>query len=240
MPELFQQVMCPSLSDVVELLRDKEQSVQPAVWTRSGCVTTSNSALPCPLKGMLVSELHCIRCNHSLPVKYESFSSLSLTLPQYKCSLENCLLEFVKSEVVYDVHCPRCSESCGLPVKQNFLKKLALRRAPACLCIHFNRNTWLPQGLLHKNSLHISFPVKLNAGQLLSRGEPVAGLQYLLCAVVEHIGGASSGHYLTYRRCGSRGKQWVCASDTTVYSVTINQVLNAEAYMLFYNSSPQH
>ena len=131
-------------------------------------------------------------------------------------------------------------QSCGLPVKQNFLKKLALRRAPACLCIHFNRNTWLPQGLLHKNSLHISFPVKLNAGQLLSRGEPVAGLQYLLCAVVEHIGGASSGHYLTYRRCGSRGKQWVCASDTTVYSVTINQVLNAEAYMLFYNSSPQH
>ena len=123
----------------------------------------------------------------------------------------------------------------GVPIKRTFLKKLQVCRSPPSLCIHFNRTLWVPAGFLHKSNLHISFPVTLNVSKLLRKGSPP--VEYMLCAVVEHTGGPSSGHYLTYRRCGKKGKQWVCASDTSVHSVTINDVLKAEAYMLFYQST---
>ena len=45
------------------------------------------------------------------------------------------------------------------------------------------------------------------------------------------MGGVSSGHYITYRLCG---RSWVYTSDTTVYSVTQDEVLAADAYLLLY------
>lgn len=80
----------------------------------------------------------------------------------------------------------------------------------------------------------MTFPVQLDATKLLRREGRSAGVRYLLCAVVEHRGGPQSGHYVTYRRCGRNVKQWVYASDTNVYSTDIQEVLGAEAYMLFY------
>ena len=58
---------------------------------------------------------------------------------------------------------------------------------------------------------------------------------YTLCAVTEHLGGPFSGHYQTYRRGGGSGSQWVCTSDTAVYSASIHDVLKANAYMLYYS-----
>ena len=48
------------------------------------------------------------------PVKYEVFDSLSLNLPlcQPQVSLHSCLLDFIKSEVVADVECTKCSQVC--------------------------------------------------------------------------------------------------------------------------------
>lgn len=54
---------------------------------------------------------------------------------------------------------------------------------------------------------------------------------YKLRAVVEHIGGSHSGHYCTYRCLGN---QWVYTSDSLVYSVSSKEVLDSQAYMLFY------
>lgn len=55
--------------------------------------------------------------------------------------------------------------------------------------------------------------------------------RYQLLAVIEHLGGPASGHYCTYRR---HNGQWIYTSDLTVYPVYISEVLNAQAYMLFY------
>jgi ubiquitin C-terminal hydrolase len=124
-------------------------------------------------------------------------------------------------------------QNMGVLAKQTFLKKLSLGRAPSCLCIHFNRTLWSSDGFLHKNDLHISFPTSLDASKLLKDEGNGVQLQYLLYAVVQHIGGPNSGHYFTYRRCAA-GNKWVCASDTVVYSASVSEVLRAEAYMLFY------
>lgn len=120
-------------------------------------------------------------------------------------------------------------------MKRTHLKKLHIGQAPHCLCIHINRTVWAPQGSLQKNDLYMTFPMELEASKLLRRERSSAGVKYLLCAVVEHRGGPGSGHYVTYRRCGRRGKQWVCASDASVYSVTVHDVLWAKAFMLFYS-----
>lgn len=137
-------------------------------------------------------------------------------------------------------------QRAGRTVKQTHLKRLQLCRAPAVLCIHVNRTIWQADGSLIKNSHHMSFPVQLDARALLKRASSSSdsrSVLYMLCAVVEHRGGPNSGHYVTYRRSSGaevgdgrrRGGSWVCVSDTTVYSANLDEVLGAEAYMLFYH-----
>ncbi len=129
-----------------------------------------------------------------------------------------------------------CSiQSAGCSVKKTHLKKLQVGRAPTCLCVHLNRTSWAPEGYLYKNNHHTTFPIQLDASTLLKRESCSMGLKYMLCAVVEHRGVHNSGHYLTYRRCGKKGREWVCTSDTSVYAVNVDEVLKAKAYMLFYS-----
>lgn len=122
-------------------------------------------------------------------------------------------------------------------MKQKFAKRLQIGRAPTCLCIHFKRTAWQQDGTLHKNNTHVTFPLSLDASWLMRNPSAAASfkrVKYKLAAVIEHTGGPFSGHYVTYRRCGSAGRQWVHTSDTSVYTTRVEEVLNCRAYMLFY------
>ena len=57
---------------------------------------------------------------------------------------------------------------------------------------------------------------------------------YRLMAVLEHHGGANSGHYVCYRR--SSDGAWWYVSDHIVRSVSWQQVRQCQAYMLFYEN----
>ncbi|GAB1608180.1 ubiquitin carboxyl-terminal hydrolase 30-like [Argonauta hians] len=63
---------------------------------------------------------------------------------------------------------------------------------------------------------------------------------YRLIAVIEHIGDVVSGHFVSYRRCPTsksgekHSDKWLFTSDALVRKVSLAQVLNSEAYMLFY------
>ncbi|KAH7851989.1 hypothetical protein Vadar_019173 [Vaccinium darrowii] len=69
---------------------------------------------------------------------------------------------------------------------------------------------------------------------------------YCLVSVVEHFGRSGSGHYTVYRRvkakydgvpvgiAGPALVRWFCISDSQVHSVSEEEVLGAEASMLFY------
>ena len=68
---------------------------------------------------------------------------------------------------------------------------------------------------------------------------------YDLRAVVVHLGAIDSGHYVTYRRepdlppSSSESKpRWFYTSDSLVREVTIDEVLNKNPYMLFYEKAP--
>ncbi|KAG9151733.1 hypothetical protein Leryth_002021 [Lithospermum erythrorhizon] len=71
--------------------------------------------------------------------------------------------------------------------------------------------------------------------------------RYLLVSVVQHYGRVGHGHYTVYRKVTGKSSiedpvgllesnfaQWFCISDSEVYSISEEEVLNAEASLLFY------
>lgn len=62
---------------------------------------------------------------------------------------------------------------------------------------------------------------------------------YRLMSVIVHLGGATSGHFVTYKRSTSRfgirfPNKWIFASDTMVRPASSQEVFSADAYMLLY------
>lgn len=59
---------------------------------------------------------------------------------------------------------------------------------------------------------------------------------YQLAAVVVHSGDAHSGHFVTYRR-GNQTSKWFYTSDVEIREVSMEEVLQSTAYMLFYEKT---
>lgn len=120
----------------------------------------------------------------------------------------------------------------GTPRKRvDAVKRLLVLRPPRILVCHLKRLR--PN---RKSALHVRCPEVLDLSPYCWRKEDAVGgaqgaVLYLLYGMVEHQGGAHGGHYVAYTR-GSGG--WSLISDTDVRDVSVEQVLGAQAYMLFY------
>ena len=146
---------------------------------------------------------------------------------------------------------------------------------PRTLCLHLNRLGYGADGRQRKNDGHVQFPGLLDVGGCCwpDRAGPGAATTWLpqrlstsprillrLTAAVVHLGDASSGHFIVYRKMArpsdpapapvaapepdlaatvlallhSADGQWVRVSDDAVTPVHERVVLASEAYMLFY------
>uniref|UniRef100_A0A3Q3DAQ2 Ubiquitin carboxyl-terminal hydrolase n=1 Tax=Hippocampus comes TaxID=109280 RepID=A0A3Q3DAQ2_HIPCM len=123
-----------------------------------------------PFHGRLTSNMLCKRCEQQSPVRYDSFESLSLSipLPQWgrPVSLDQCLQHFISSETIKEVECENCTKlqqgtrvNGQLPENQRttFVKQLKLGKLPQCLCIHLQRLTWSNEGTPIKRQEHVQF-----------------------------------------------------------------------------------
>jgi ubiquitin carboxyl-terminal hydrolase 30 len=121
-----------------------------------------------PFRGLLASQLQCKRCGHKCAVKYDSFDSLSLSLPQQYSgclTLDQLLRHFVMLESVDDVVCDKCCHPKldGITKRtSSFVKKLTIGKLPCCLCIHIQRTVWLNSGIQVKRFDRVSFPELLD------------------------------------------------------------------------------
>jgi len=121
-----------------------------------------------PFRGLLASQLKCKRCAHKCAVKYDSFDSLSLSLPSQcigSLTLDHLLKRFVMSESVDDVVCDKCCQPTpdGLSRKtSSFVKKLTIGKLPRCLCIHIQRTVWVSTGVPVKRFDTVTFPELLD------------------------------------------------------------------------------
>ncbi|KAL2092799.1 hypothetical protein ACEWY4_012597 [Coilia grayii] len=123
-----------------------------------------------PFHGRLMSCMVCKCCRQQSPVRYDSFDSLSLTIPPVQrgqpVTLEQCLQHFISSETVSEVECVNCTKMqavefrnghIGENQRSTFIKQLKLGKLPQCLCIHLQRLTWSSEGRPIKRHEHVQF-----------------------------------------------------------------------------------
>lgn len=129
-------------------------------------------------------------------------------------------------------------------LKRNATKVLLISKAPHILTIHLKRFT---HGLMKLNG-HVTFQDKLDLRPFLDpRCPDKESCIYRLIGVVEHSGTMRSGHYVAYIR-GPEAEDyqkadndghcsestWYRISDTFVRKLSLSEVLQSEAYLLFY------
>uniref|UniRef100_A0A1J3IQ99 Ubiquitin carboxyl-terminal hydrolase n=1 Tax=Noccaea caerulescens TaxID=107243 RepID=A0A1J3IQ99_NOCCA len=126
-------------------------------------------------------------------------------------------------------------------VKRDATKRVLVNKAPPVLTIHLKRFSQDLRGRLSKLNGHVAFKEVIDLRQYMdsrcSREDPPI---YRLAGLVEHSGTMRGGHYVAYIRGGQRVKEtdsssvWYNVSDSHVRQVSLEKVLNAEAYILFY------
>ncbi|NWR71469.1 UBP45 hydrolase, partial [Centropus unirufus] len=146
-------------------------------------------------------------------------------------------------------------------VYTNARKQLLISSVPAILILHLKR--FHQAGLsLRKVNRHVDFPLVLDLAPFCSAScknvTDGARVLYSLYGIVEHSGSMRGGHYAAYVKVrtpskklldhlsttknvlglkeavGASGGQWVYVSDAHVQMVPESRVLNAQAYLLFY------
>lgn len=136
-----------------------------------------------PFHGRLTSNMLCKRCEQQSPVRYDSFESLSLSipLPQWgrPMSLDQCLQHFISSETIKEVECENCTKlqqgttANGQVLESQrttFVKQLKLGKLPQCLCIHLQRLTWSSEGTPIKRQEHVQFTEYLSMDRYKHNG----------------------------------------------------------------------
>lgn len=233
--EFFNQL----LTTIEEETRSPKINLQTISVSETVNVVSNTSS---PFRGYLASQLCCLSCGKKAPVHYDVFECLSITLPKLDIhnaftifSIEDLLKQFVAPETVNGVHCDNCSTNDS---KNVFVKQLSLGKIPQCLCLHIQRSEWSNSGNLTKRQDFVRFQEELNVSNLVytnrltENWKPVV---YHLRAVVEHLGTAHSGHFVTFRQHSMEGRvKWFYTSDTFVRAATIKEVMKSSPYMLFY------
>ncbi|XP_035708703.1 ubiquitin carboxyl-terminal hydrolase 30 homolog isoform X2 [Folsomia candida] len=216
-----------------------------------------------PFRGMTASVLQCLQCLHKLPVKFETFESLTLLLPHspltisnFQLNVRSLLRELQKPVIVTQVNCDGCSKKQGKPMKSAFSKTLYFARLPYTLVFHILQSEWRPDGL-SKRHVFVRYDERLNAGDLhhwnltyKNKGsgdsalpsfktETVQDLSYDLKAIVAHSGDADSGHFITCRRvpdtpANVSGCRWAFVSDEFVSELQDSEPFRFKPYLLFY------
>ncbi|KAF7874457.1 uncharacterized protein EAF02_008434 [Botrytis sinoallii] len=193
--------------------------------------------------GKLQSTITCQNCG-DVNTSVESFLDLSLGLDVIQkksklkaatgtISLQRCLdEEYIRPE--------RCEYSCNQCDTSEAKKQLSIKSLPNVLCIQLKRFKQDPRGLASKIDTTVTFPLQLHMLPYTNRARGVdtknnfelaRSCTYDLQSVVVHVGNLETGHYVSYSRVGN---QWFKFNDHNVTLASKSQVLNEQAFLLFY------
>jgi len=144
-------------------------------------------------------------------------------------SLDSCLECFLQHERLDPQdswYCPKCKEHVQAD------KKLDLWSLPEVLVVHLKRFSYTSR-LRDKLTAPVEFPLAgLDLSSYVLKEQTVPPV-YDLFAVSNHMGSLGGGHYTAYAKQPGT-VEWYCFDDSQVYSVTTDQVVSSNAYVLFY------
>ncbi|KAJ8631986.1 hypothetical protein MRB53_025322 [Persea americana] len=174
--------------------------------------------------GCLRSQLQCTHCLH-VPETFDPILDLSLAI-EGLCDLSTALESFTRVEEMRDFGpCEKCKE------KFPFERRVTIDQAPEVAVLHLIR---FARGN-KKIDNFVKYPLELDLQHFLSRpsGDDDGESKYDLYAVLVHHGTSSDfGHYFCFIR-SSLGSRYIL-DDSKVTPVAECEVLNQEAYILFY------
>ncbi|CAJ1345428.1 unnamed protein product [Effrenium voratum] len=187
--------------------------------------------------GLLVSQCTCTRreCAAST-FSFEPFRDLSLEITEATDTLEDMLRLFTSPERLDKQNSWKC-ESCTEVVRAR--KQITIYSPPNFLVLHLKRFRYLERGKVTKI---VPFPQLLNLRPFLCAGAPDEGrpVNYDLRAVVVHVdkaGYSHFGHYIAFVKCLGERKgtfRWFLIDDSHTQEAEESQVLQQQAYLLFY------
>ena len=141
------------------------------------------------------------------------------------CTLDDCLREFTKDEVLDGENKIECS-SCR--VKRTMVKRLQVFRFPQVLVLHLKRFG----NSRKKIRTAVQFPITgFDASPLAYQNDTRP--EYDLFAVVDHSGRMNFGHY-TASCIDPQSDEWQQFNDEEVDGIDASDLNEANAYMLFY------
>ena len=133
-----------------------------------------------------------------------------------------CIVERTSSNSTW--FCPHCQRNRQL-TKENRILSL-----PQVLIIHLKRFD-MESSSHRKIETFVKYPLELNMTKFLS--SPTLGEEHVydLIGVCLHSGSFERGHYIAYIK---KISGWYCFNDSFVNSISVNDVISRNAYILFY------
>ncbi|KAI5954277.1 DOA4 [Candida jiufengensis] len=191
-------------------------------------------------QGQYLSRLKCLTCKFT-STSYNAFSILSIPVPnKEKVNLQNCIDEFLTTELLDDNNkwfCPECK------THRKSTKKIEITRLPQVLIINFKRFK-IQLNSIKKLETYVTYPVDevldltnywptdgMNELGSLPIRNQIPPFKYKLFGVANHFGSLTTGHYTSYVK---KQSNWYYFDDTKFTKVSSNQVLNKNAYCLFF------
>lgn len=187
--------------------------------------------------GQNQSKIKCSKCNF-INNSFEIFQNLQLNIEETNNNIYNCLDSYIKAERLDRdnmIYCNFCF------CKNRALKSNMIWKPPKVLIINFKRFKYNNFGLLQaKNNKFIKYPIKnLNIKQYISPDSPhINNYNYNLFGVNIHksLGLDNSinfGHYISCVKNRFDNK-WYIFDDSNVRKADYNDIVNKDAYLLFY------
>ena len=190
----------------------------------------------------------------------DPIEDLTLTLQGSNTSLTSALENFVKEEKLEGYKCEKChdgnSSSASAAATAGATKVSGLSKVPPILTLHLKRFRYGIESSMGqyggyggsmagfgksgstKIEGHVRFEEILNISNFLTKDKDskpkITGLCRLFAVLVHTGKNAHSGHYYAYVKSLTKNDWWRM-DDAHIYPVSKEEVLSAEAYILFYS-----
>lgn len=164
----------------------------------------------------------CGRCNEK-SITFNPFMTLSVA---FESSLDKCIATFLKEDSLEGRDQYKC-EKCKKQGKAKI--KTELSKLPNVLVFHLKRFQF-PS--MKKITGRVQFKTYLDLEKYCKSPLDAKDTLYELFGLTVHIGSLSQGHYIAYTK--RTGGKWYMFNDESYEQVKESDVLNQEAYLLFY------
>ncbi|WAR03457.1 UBP49-like protein, partial [Mya arenaria] len=220
-------------SELLDKVQQELDSLSPAPKLPPTPGQRDTHFLSLLFQGQLVSRVICQSCGNESET-FEPYMDLSLEFPdRYQITKQN-------ARVAEDIYRRKSSTK----LYSEATKQLLINKLPPVLRLHLKRFRWSGRTHREKISTHVATDEKLDLGPFCSGSatgskegaDEMTTAHYQLFGVIIHHGkGFGSGHYTAYT-WNKEARSWVNCNDSRMILSSLEEVLTAQAYILFYHT----